>query len=94
MTAGGRGDPDGPESFGEELLGLILDRAQIARPAAELLQPRTATEDPALGQRSTRTRLPSRSGVITRDGLGRRNGIPRIARQPRIGRTRHAEVQW
>ncbi|GLV83659.1 hypothetical protein Slala03_33480 [Streptomyces lavendulae subsp. lavendulae] len=49
MTVGGRGDPDLSESFGEELLGLLLDRAHELPP--HMVGPLVATTVARLGGR-------------------------------------------
>ncbi|WP_371677764.1 PP2C family protein-serine/threonine phosphatase [Streptomyces sp. NBC_01276] len=49
MTVGGRGDPDRSESFGEELLGLLLDRAHELPP--HMVGPLVATTVARLGGR-------------------------------------------
>ncbi|MGW1637774.1 PP2C family protein-serine/threonine phosphatase [Streptomyces lavendulae] len=55
MTVGGRGDPDRSESFGEELLGLLLDRAHELPP--HRVGPLVATAVARLGGRDTRILL-------------------------------------
>ncbi|GLV98411.1 PP2C family protein-serine/threonine phosphatase [Streptomyces lavendulae] len=50
MTVGGRGDPDLSESFGEELLGLLLDRAHELPP--HMVGPLVATTVARLGGRA------------------------------------------
>lgn len=53
MTVGGRGDPDLSESFGEELLGLLLDRAHELPP--HMVGPLVATTVARLGAANRRS---------------------------------------
>lgn len=55
MTVGGRGDPDRSESFGEELIGLLLDRAHELPP--HRVGPLVATAVARLGGREPRILL-------------------------------------
>ncbi len=53
MTVGGRADPDRSESFGEELLGVLLDGAHELPP--HLVGPLVAETTARMGGRSRRS---------------------------------------
>ncbi|CAM5671909.1 hypothetical protein STANM337S_07122 [Streptomyces tanashiensis] len=63
MTVGGRADPDRSESFGEELLGLLLDGAHELPP--HLIGPFPGGVDDCRGVRRWVPRSPARGRRTT-----------------------------
>ncbi|KAB1988380.1 PP2C family protein-serine/threonine phosphatase [Streptomyces triticiradicis] len=97
MTVGGRGDPDRSESFGEELLGLLLDRAHELPP--HLIGPLVAETVARMGGRVPQFLLQDygQQQLVPLPGAGGAAGDPQPIDRSEAGRcfleSRTVEVQ-